>query len=591
MGDVKSTSAQNIFSEKKLFFQKSFHNLGYSSYSFNFAHWFFGRTLGFVTLIAFLSYWNQADALIGTNGINPWTEDLEKIEALMERNPELSKFSLRPTLLWFPVFSNHHLLFGLGSLSAISLILGFLPFVSALLSYIFYLSLMAVGEPFLSFQWDILLTETLLLSIPFLPAVRFHRLGSKIYVSKWARLLLVGLLAKLMFESGIVKFTFFAGDGTNTWRDLTALNFHYWTQPLPHALSPWVHSLPAWLDSFSLYSMYIIELALPFLFFLPGNFRRFALFGQIILQVAILLSGNYGFFNLLTICLSITLLDDQILSARIKRRCNKEENKAGLGKSYFRISFLFLLITIFLSTLYGHLINDFRGNQISEQENWKVPEWIQSLQVEARTLRCFNSYGLFRVMTTTRPEIIIEGSENGRFWKPYEFKWKPGNSKRLPSFAGPHMPRLDWQMWFEGLNFENYAKNDFSRFLYFRFLEIIANGGDQEDFANLRKVLGEQEFTALSRAPSHVQEQVLANYNNLLGAFLSRSQWFGKFLESLFREERDVLKLLESSPDFKQGPSQIRITLKHYKFSEKKDSVWEITDIPKASIVIDRKKE
>ena len=160
----------------------------------------------------------------------------------------------------------------------------------------------------------------------------------------------------------------------------------------------------------------------------------------------------------------------------------------------------------------------------------------------------------------------------------------------MPAFAGHHMPRLDWQMWFEGLNFENYAKNDFSRFLYFRFLEIIANGGDQEDFANLRKVLGEQEFTALSRAPSHIQEQVLANYNNLLGAFLSRSKWFGKFLESLFLNQQDVLKLLESSPNFEKGPSQIRITLKHYKFSEKKDSVWEITDIPKASIVIDRKK-
>ena len=216
MGDVKSTSAQNIFSEKKLFFQKSFHNLGYSSYSFNFAHWFFGRTLGFVTLIAFLSYWNQADALIGTNGINPWTEDLEKIEALMERNPELSKFSLRPTLLWVPIFSSHHLLFGLGTLSAISLALGFLPILSAFFSYTFYLSLMVVGEPFLSFQWDILLTETLLLSLPFLPTVRFHRFGSKVHFSKWARVLIVALLAKLMLESGIVKFTSFAGDGTNT---------------------------------------------------------------------------------------------------------------------------------------------------------------------------------------------------------------------------------------------------------------------------------------------------------------------------------------------------------------------------------------
>ena len=184
---------------------------------------------------------------------------MQKIEKLVTES-ELSKFSLRPTLLWFSVFSNHHLLFGLGSLFAISLTLGFLPFISALLSYIFYLSLMVVGEPFLSFQWDILLTETLLLSLPFLPAVRFHRFGSKVHFSKWARVLVVALLAKLMLESGIVKFTSFAGDGTNTWRDLTALNFHYWTQPLPHALSPWVHSLPTWLDSFSLYSMYIIEL-------------------------------------------------------------------------------------------------------------------------------------------------------------------------------------------------------------------------------------------------------------------------------------------------------------------------------------------
>ena len=89
--------------------------------------WFFGRTLGLISLIAYLSYWIQADALIGTNGINPWIEDLEKIEALTERNSELSKFSLRPTLLWFSVFSNHHLLFGLGTIAAISLTLGFLP--------------------------------------------------------------------------------------------------------------------------------------------------------------------------------------------------------------------------------------------------------------------------------------------------------------------------------------------------------------------------------------------------------------------------------------------------------------------------------
>ena len=366
MDSTEANSKRRIRSENSTLLEKLPDKLDYSKYSFNFAFWFFGRTLGLISLIALLSYWIQADALIGTNGINPWIEDLEKIEALTEQNSELSKFSLRPTLLWLSVFSNHHLLFGLGTIAAISLTLGFLPFISALLSYIFYLSLMVVGEPFLSFQWDILLLETLLLSLPFLPAVRFHQLGTNQHFSIWARFLVVALLAKLMLESGIVKFTSFAGDGSNSWRDLTALDFHYWTQPLPHGLSPWVHSLPSWFHSISLYAMYIIELVLPFFFFLPGNFRRFALLGQIMLQVAILLSGNYGFFNLLTLCLCIPLLDDQILPTRLKEHFSQDQNSCSSGKSHFRTPLLFLLISIFLTTTYGHLINDFRGNQISD---------------------------------------------------------------------------------------------------------------------------------------------------------------------------------------------------------------------------------
>jgi hypothetical protein len=65
--------------------------------------------------------------------------------------------------------------------------------------------------------------------------------------------------------------------------------------------------------------------------------------------------------------------------------------------------------------------------------------------------RTINGYGLFRVMTTTRPEIIIEGSDDGVTWTAYEFRWKPGDLKRRPRFAAPHQPRLDWQMWFAAL--------------------------------------------------------------------------------------------------------------------------------------------
>ena len=200
---------------------------------------------------------------------------------------------------------------------------------------------MVVGEPFLSFQWDILLTETLLLSLPFLPAVRFHRLGTNQHFLNMGKIPGGRPVCQTYARVGNRKITSFAGDGSNTWRDLTALNFHYWTQPLPHALSPWVHSLPAWLDSISLYAMYIIELVLPFFFFLPGNFRRIALLGQIILQIAILLSGNYGFFNLLTLCLCIPLLDDQILPARIKGAFFSRPKQLFVGQISFSHPFTF----------------------------------------------------------------------------------------------------------------------------------------------------------------------------------------------------------------------------------------------------------
>ena len=66
-------------------------------------------------------------------------------------------------------------------------------------------------------------------------------------------------------------------------------------------------------------------------------------------------------------------------------------------------------------------------------------------------LRLVSGYGLFAVMTTTRPEIIVEGSDDGRVWKPYEFRYKPGDLRRRPPVVAPHQPRLDWQMWFAAL--------------------------------------------------------------------------------------------------------------------------------------------
>src|SRR5207253_10305762 len=79
------------------------------------------------------------------------------------------------------------------------------------------------------------------------------------------------------------------------------------------------------------------------------------------------------------------------------------------------------------------------------------PDTILATHRYAGPFRSINPYGLFAMMTTTRPEIIIEGSDDGYNWREYEFKYKVGDVKRRPGFCQPHMPRLDWQMWFAAL--------------------------------------------------------------------------------------------------------------------------------------------
>ena len=563
--------------------------------SFQFAHWFYGRCLGLVALIAFLSYWYQADALIGKNGIAPWQTDLEKVEEFVEESEgEQNKWKLRPTLLWFEPLANVDLLFTIGTISALLLALGFIPPASAFVSYLCYLSLMVVGEPFLSFQWDILLVESLLLSLPFLPATKFHSPFKGLTYSRWARILILALLAKLMLELGIVKFTYFDSDGSNTWIDGTALDYHYWTQPIPHGLSAWIDSLPGWFDGFSLYSMYAVELVLPFLFFLPGNFRRIALIGQIVLQVVILLSGNYGFFNLLTLVICIPLIDDRMIPTKLRKRILVEKETQIVWKALSRNIALTGLCFFFLITAWSSLSADLRGNQDTNQATEQQSSILDKTREIIRPLRSFNSYGLFRVMTRTRPEIVIEGSSDGEHWETYHFRWKPTDLNRRPGWAGPHMPRIDWQMWFEGLNAERHVAHPFSRFLYGRFLEIMANGGTVKECFDLRAVLGEREFRALANANPTVQQQAIANFNALMNAFIARSQWFGKLLHALMEERREVLDQLAKIPSFESPPNFLRVSIKHYRFAteeQKKNGAWWIDkEIPDAVYVLKKQK-
>ena len=122
----------------------------------------------------------------------------------------------------------------------------FLPVVSLVLLFVSYLSLTIAGQTFLSFQWDILLLETGFLAIFFAPVRWRMRRDSDAPVSRVGHFLLKLLLFKLMLMSGVVKLT----SGDDSWWNLTALDYHYWTQPLPTVLGWWADQEPGMVQAF-----------------------------------------------------------------------------------------------------------------------------------------------------------------------------------------------------------------------------------------------------------------------------------------------------------------------------------------------------
>ena len=179
-----------------------------------------------------------------------------------------------------------------------------------------------MSSPFLDFQWDVLLLETGLLAIFFAPLQWLPRHPAReTPPSRIALWLLRWLLFKLMLRSGCVKLT----SGDPTWHNLTALNFHFETQPLPTWLGWYVHHFPAWVHKSDTALMFVIEIGIPFLIFLPRRPRQLACLSFLALQCFIMLTGNYCFFNLLAMALCLTLLDDATLQKCLPAnwcRCN-----------------------------------------------------------------------------------------------------------------------------------------------------------------------------------------------------------------------------------------------------------------------------
>jgi predicted DCC family thiol-disulfide oxidoreductase YuxK len=410
--------------------------------TFHLVIWLFLRLLGLTFLVAFVSIGSQITGLVGSDGILPLPEYLATAAA--EHGPW--RYWFAPTLFWINS-SDTALLSAclVGAAASGLVVVNVLTRTMLALAFVLHLSLWVAMPVFGHIQPDALILEVGLFAI-------FLTAGSRILV--W---LFRWLLFRFMLCSGLVKLL----THDPSWAQLTALNHHYETQPLPTPLAWYAHLLPDWFQQLSVLSMFGIELVLPWLILMPRRLRFVAAWGFLILQIAISLTGNFYFLNLLTMCLCLFLFDDRalawLLPARLATRMHFRLPEAGRLATAAAAALASVVVVVNLAVVWQRV------------EQRPLPGPLESLVATTSRFGITNFYGFFGVMNTVRREIIVEGSLDGRHWRAYEFRYKPGDVHRCLRWSIPYHPRLDWTMWFAAS--ESALRNPWFGDLLYRLLQ------------------------------------------------------------------------------------------------------------------------
>jgi predicted DCC family thiol-disulfide oxidoreductase YuxK len=433
--------------------------------------WVFLRLLGAIYLMAFASFGVQAAGLVGSHGILPASEFLGAVHQSLGT----AAYWNVPTLLWLNRSDVClRAVWIAGSCLSLFLLFGVNTRVIRIGLFVLYLSLDTAGQVFMNYQWDALLLEAGFLAV---------FLGSEVVIVKLFR----WLLCRLIFLSGAVKLL----SQDPTWRHLTALPVHYQTQPLPTPLAWYFYQLPGWFQRMSVIFVFFVELVVPLLVLAPRRIRLFAGLAITVLQLLIFVTGNYAFFNLLTISLCLFVLDDAALRRTLPKRFMSHltsRDRARGRPVWWRVA-CGVVATLVLCVSGFEMMGELSGRRWAPSET--VIRAVSPFEI-------VNTYGLFAVMTTTRPEILVEGSSDGTTWAPYEFKYKPGDLTRSPVWVQPHQPRLDWQMWFAALG--DYRSDPW----VLRFLERLLEGQPE--------VLGLLGHNPFPGAPPHYVRALVYDY-------------------------------------------------------------------------------
>lgn len=388
------------------------------------------RLLGFIYFFAIGAFLFQIRGLLGKNGILPIKEFLSHIGFSYARK----RFYYVPTLFW--IDASDTALMGLtliGTFCSILLMLGFYPPLFLAFLFLIHLSIVSAGQEFLSFGWESFLLEitfyTFLVSLTPVP-------------NTMAWICLNFLLFRFHVQAGSCKLQ----SHDYSWRDLTALWFHYESQPLPNTWAWYVHKWPMWFHKASTLMMFVVQIGLAFGLFFTDDIRAVTGIALIGLQVIIWLTGNFSYLNHMTAVFCIIAFSNAFLAPFFKP-IEVTATPLSLDLLLTTIGTLFFILQVI--RLWTH----FQPHRWANFLRWLSP------------FHLVNRYGLFSIMTKQRIEIVIEGSHDGVEWKEYLCKYKPSEITRRPRRISPYQPRLDWQMWF--LPFSDFeGENWFHHFLY-----------------------------------------------------------------------------------------------------------------------------
>ncbi len=387
------------------------------------------RGLALIYLVAFIVAIRQFPALCGERGLEPAPSFLAR-----------ARFFDAPSLFhWGYSDRRLSIVAWTGVAISASLVLGLpqgapLPVTMAAWSilWVLYQSISNIGGTFYSFGWESLLLEAGFLAI---------FLGNDEIAPPWLVLVAFRWLAlRVEFGAGLIKLR-----GDRCWRDLTCMEFHHETQPMPNPLSWVFHRLPRPLHRAEVIGNFVAQLVLPFGLFLPQPFASVAALLMIGTQLYLVVSGNYAWLNWVTILAIVAAVADPFPATSAAFRP---------APDWFNVAVAVLTVTIAILSWWPI------RNMASRR---------QAMNASFNPFRLVNTYGAFGSVSRERIELVIEGSDASlpgpdAVWREYGFKGKPDDPSRLPPQVAPYHLRLDWLLWFIPLS-PRYGGDWFVRFL------------------------------------------------------------------------------------------------------------------------------